>query len=123
MLRKLAVGGVPTVINQLSLVLIVFIINNVMAKNGGSISVAAYSIVSTIATVGYCIGNGISEVSLMLAGISYNEEDEHSLSEIVRNQTIFSIVINLFVTIFFLALADPVISLFAAKDAPERSAA
>lgn len=121
--KEIAQGGVPTMVNQVSLVLLVYVINRTMMRVGNEVAVAAYAIVSTIANIGYCIGNGISEVSLMLAGISYNEEDEHSLSEIVRNQTIFSIVINLFVTIFFLALADPVISLFAAKDAPERSAA
>ena len=121
--KEIAQGGVPTMVNQVSLVLLVYVINRTMMRVGNEIAVAAYAIVSTIANIGYCIGNGISEVSLMLAGISYNEEDEHSLSEIVRNQTIFSIVINLFVTIFFLALADPVVSLFAASDAPERSAA
>ena len=121
--KEIAQGGVPTMVNQVSLVLLVYVINRTMMRVGNEVAVAAYAIVSTIANIGYCIGNGISEVSLMLAGISYNEEDEHSLSEIVRNQTIFSIVINLFVTIFFLALADPVISLFASSDAPERSAA
>ncbi len=121
--KEIAQGGIPTMVNQVSLVLLVYLVNRTLMRVGSEVSVAAYAIVSTIANIGYCIGNGISEVSLMLAGISYNEEDEHSLSEIVRNQTLFSIVINLFVTIFFLALADPMISLFAGSDAPERGAA
>ena len=121
--KEIAQGGIPTMVNQVSLVLLVYVINRTMMRVGQEVAVAAYAIVSTIANIGYCIGNGISEVSLMLAGISYNEEDEHSLSEIVKNQTIFSIVINLFVTIVFLTLAGPVISLFAGSDAPERGAA
>ncbi len=123
LLAEIAKGGIPTVINQVSLVLLVYLINQTMMRVGDKVAVAAYSIVSTIANIGYCIGNGISEVSLMLAGISYNEEDEKSLSEIVKQQTIFSVVINLLVTIVFLALADPMVSLFVKGDAAERGQA
>ena len=59
----------------------------------------------------------------MLAGISYNEEDEKSLSEIVRQQTIFSIVINLLVTIVFLVLAAPLVDLFVTDDPEVRKIA
>lgn len=121
--KEIAQGGIPTMVNQVSLVLLVYVVNRTLMRVGSEVAVAAYAIVSTIANIGYCIGNGISEVSLMLASISYNEEDEHSLSEIVRNQTIFSVVINLFVTIAFLALAGPLVSLFAGSDAPERATA
>lgn len=121
--KEIAKGGVPTVINQVSLVLLVYLINHTMIRVGDAVAVAAYSIVSTIANIGYCIGNGISEVSLMLAGISYNEEDEKSLSEIVKQQTIFSVLINLIVTIVFLALADPMVSLFVKGEAAEKGQA
>ena len=121
--REIAKGGIPTMVNQVSLVLLVYLVNRTMVKVGEEVAVAAYALVSTIANIGYCIGNGISEVSLMLASISYNEDDEKSLSDIVKNQTIFSIGINLFGSIVFLTLADPVVSLFVASDAPERATA
>ena len=112
MLRKLAVGGVPTVINQLSMVVLVFMINKVMMNNGGSISVAAYSIVSTIATVGYCIGNGISEVSLILAGMAYSESDSKALNEIVEKQNDYAVKLNLLAMLVFVFAAPFLVSLF-----------
>ena len=121
--KEIAKGGVPTMVNQVSLVLLVYLVNRTMVRVGQEVAVAAYAVVSTIANIGYCIGNGISEVTLMLASISYNEEDEKSLSEIVKNQTIFSIGINLFAAIVFLVLAEPVVSLFAPADTPERGPA
>ena len=114
--REIIRGGIPTVINQISLVILVYVINLTMKRAGNEVAVAAYAIVSTIANIGYCIGNGISEVSLMLAGISFNEEDEKSLSEIVKQQTIFSVVINFFVTVAFLVLAGPLVNLFVADN-------
>ncbi len=121
--KEIAKGGVPTMVNQVSLVLLVFLVNKTMMRVGDEIAVAAYSIVSTIANIGYCIGNGISEVTLMLGGISYNEEDEQSLSEIVKQQTLFSVVINFIVMIAFLVLADPLVSLFVKPEALEQSQA
>ena len=109
---ELALGGIPTVINQISLVLLVFTINKVMMKAGGNIAVAAYSIVSTIANLGYCIGNGTSEVSLMLTGIYYEEEDEHSLSEIVKTQTIFASILGGAAMLMIGILASPLVKLF-----------
>ncbi|MBR4342706.1 MAG: ATP-binding protein [Lachnospiraceae bacterium] len=105
-------GGIPTVINQISLVLLVFTVNKVMMSAGQNTAVAAFSIVSTIANLGYCIGGGISEVSLMLTSISYTEEDEHSLKEIVKVQSVYAIFINLAATLIFVVFATPLVRLF-----------
>jgi len=111
-LKEIGAGGIPTVINQISLVLLVFTINKVMMKTGGNIAVAAYSIVSTIANLGYCIGNGISEVSLMLTGIYYGEEDELSLGRIVKVQTIYAILLDAVATVVIILAAKPLVRLF-----------
>ena len=111
-LKEIALGGIPTVINQISLVLLVFTVNKVMMNAGQNVAVAAFSIVSTIANLGYCLGNGISEVSLMLTGISFNEEDEHSLREIVKAQSFYACIINAGAMIVFLVLASPMVQLF-----------
>lgn len=113
---QIALGGVPTVINQISLVLLVFTINKVLIKSsgstGGNIAVAAFSIVSTIANLGYCIGNGVSEVSLMLSGLSYEEEDDHSLTDIVKTQTFFATLLGGASMAVFLIFAGPIVRLF-----------
>ena len=111
-LKEIALGGVPTVINQISLVLLVFTVNKVMMNTGQNIAVAAFSIVSTIANLGYCLGNGVSEVTLMLTGISFNEDDEHALKEIVKTQSFYATVIDAAAMIIFLIFASPLVKLF-----------
>ncbi|MBR6173785.1 MAG: ATP-binding protein [Eubacterium sp.] len=115
--KEMALGGVPTVVNQISLVLLVYIINQTMMRVGETAAVAAYSVVSTIANLGYCLGNGISEVSLMLTGIAYSEEDEKSLREIVKQQTWFAVVIDAAAMVLFLIFAGLLAKLFVNVDA------
>ncbi len=110
--KEMALGGVPTLINQVSLVLLVFIINRTMLHIGEAAAVAAYSVVSTIANLGYCLGNGISEVTLMLTGIAYSEEDKKSLREIVKEQTRFAVIIDAVAMAFFLIFAGLLARLF-----------
>ena len=110
--KDIANGGIPTIVNQVSFVLLVFTVNKVMMDTGSNTSVAAFSIVLTIANLGYCLGNGISEVTLMLAGISYNEEDEHSLKDIVKIQSLYAIIIDLVAMVLFLLSASKLATLF-----------
>ena len=118
--KEMAMGGIPTVVNQISLVLLVFIINRTMLRVGEAAAVAAYSVVSTVANLGYCLGNGISEVSLMLTGIFYIEEDEKNLKEIVKQQTWFAVVIDAVVMVLFLIFAGLLAKLFVFPgDTPE----
>jgi putative MATE family efflux protein len=111
-LGEIAAGGVPTVINQISLVLLVFSVNKVMMKTGGNLAVAAYSIVSTIANLGYCVGTGVSEVSLMLTSIYHTEEDGHSLRDIFKAQTFYSIILGGATTALLMICANPLVRLF-----------
>ena len=110
--KEIAAGGVPTVINSLSLVMLVYIINHTMMSVGGKAAVAAYSVVSTVANLGYCLGNGVSEVSLMLTGIAYSEEDEHSLRETVKQQIWFAVVIDVAAMVLFLVFGGFLARLF-----------
>ena len=114
--KEMALGGVPTLVNQISLVLLVFIINRTMLRVGEAAAVAAYSVVSTIANLGYCLGNGISEVSLMLTGIAYSEEDKKSLREIVKQQTWFAVVIDAVAMVLFLIFAGLLARLFVSTE-------
>ena len=112
LLKEVVQGGIPTVINSLSLVVLVYIINHTMMSISGKAAVAAYSVVSTVANLGYCLGNGISEVSLMLTGIAYSEEDEKSLKEIVKQQCWFAVVINVAAMVLFMIFAGILARLF-----------
>lgn len=118
MLRKIMGGGVPTIINQLSLVLLVLLINNLLKSTGGYVAVAAYSVISTISNLCYAFCNGNSSVALMMASIFSADEDRTSLYELVDIMRRSAILVLAAVTVFVIICARPIVTLFLA-DEPE----
>ena len=112
LLLKIFRGGIPMLINQVSIVLLVYLVNQVLLDVGQETGVAAFMVCTTIANLGYCIGNGIAEVSLMLTSIAYKEEDRNAFGTIIKEQTRMSVIINAIVTILFFSLAVPLVRLF-----------
>ncbi len=112
MLRRILGGGVPTVINQLSLVLLVLLINNLLKSTGGYVAVAAYSVISTISNLCYAFCNGNSSVALMMASIFTTDEDRSSIYELVSVMTRCAVIALAAVTVFVIACAHPIVSLF-----------
>lgn len=84
-IRELLVSGVPTVFNMASTVILTFVLNRILLQpsNGGSVAVAAYSVISTIGNSANCISTGVGGVSLTLSGVFYNEEDHTGLKEML----------------------------------------
>ncbi len=109
---EIAKNGVPTLLNQVSLVLLVFLFNKLLLDVGGNLAVASYSIVSTIGNLCYCFCSGIGSVSLMLASLFYSDEDRRSLQTVVKTMTFFSIVLNAVVIAVVLAAAPILVGLF-----------
>ena len=107
-------GGIPTVINQISLVALVFLVNRLLMKAGGGTAVASYSVISTIGNLCYCFGSGTGAVSLTLSAFFYHDEDRDSLIRLVRIQTEWAAVLNLLLIGFVEILAVPMVSLFTA---------
>ena len=106
-------AGVPTVINQVSLVLMVFIFNRILLSvENGNDAVAAYSVITTIGNICYSISFGIGAVSLMLSSMFFTDEDRTSLKSLVKTMSYFAVVMNVFVIIVVMAVAFPLVSLF-----------
>lgn len=112
LIGKIIKGGIPMLVNQVSIVMLVYLVNHVLLDIGQKTAVAAYMVSTTIANLGYCIGNGIAEVSLMLTSIAYKEEDRGAFGKIIKEQTRVSVIINSIVTIAFFAGAVPLVKLF-----------
>ena len=109
--------GIPTVINQISLVLLVFTLNKILLNVGGNDAVAAYSVISTVGNLCYCFGSGIGSVALLLSSIFYTDEDRSELRSLVRTMTFYAVVLNAAVTAAVLAFAGPLSVLFLEGDA------
>ncbi|MBQ9543928.1 MAG: ATP-binding protein [Clostridia bacterium] len=107
--------GVPTVINQAGLVLMVFIFNQILISvPNGKDAVAAYSVVSTVGNICYCFSAGIGAVALMLSSIFFTDEDRTSLFVLVKTMTRCSVITAVCVTAATAALSSPLAGLFIA---------
>ena len=116
MLRAILADGVPTVVNQLSLVLLVFLLNRILRAVGGNISVAAYSVVSTVSNLCYAFSTGIASVALMLAAIFNADEDRSSLITLVKTMRRSAVTVLAAVTLAVLTFARPMVALFLADN-------
>ena len=110
--RELASYGVPTVVNQISLVLLVFLLNRILLDVEGTVAVAAYSVISTVGNICYCFGSGIGSVAMMLAAIFFAERDRTSIRELVGVLMRHAVVLGAAVTAVVLVAARPLVTLF-----------
>ena len=110
--RELLSYGVPTVVNQVSMVLLVFLLNRILLEVSGNLGVAAYSVISTVGNLCYCFGSGVGAVAMMLGATFYADRDRSSIRSLVKTMTRSAIILDLAVTAVVLAAAGPLIALF-----------
>ncbi|MBQ7715766.1 MAG: ATP-binding protein [Clostridia bacterium] len=110
--RELVSYGVPTVVNQISMVLLVFILNRILLDVQGTVAVAAYSVISTVGNICYCFGSGIGAVAMMLAAVFFAERDRTSIRELVRVMSRSALILDVAVTAVVALAARPLVYLF-----------
>ena len=105
-------GGVPTMVNMASFIVLVFVLNRVLMHTGGAAAVAAYAVGSAIGNAGNCISTGMNGVSLTLSGIFYNEEDRTGLKKLLGLLVRYSVILGLIAAALLVILAPACVSLF-----------
>lgn len=115
--RSLLTYGVPTVLNQISTVLLVLLLNRLLESSSGTVAVAAYSVISTIGNICYCFGTGIGSVAMMLASVFYTDRDRSAIRELVKLMSIYAIVLDAAITALGVLAAKPLVALFLGADA------
>ena len=111
-LKELLSYGVPTVINQISMVLLVFLFNRLLLSVEGTAAVAAYSVISTVGNICFCVGSGIGAVAMMLAAIFYGDRDRTSIRKLVGVMTGYAVLLDALVTAAVLLAAPLLVTLF-----------
>ncbi len=104
--------GVPTVINQLSLVLLVFVLNKLLLDVGSNAAVAAYSVVSTVGNICYSFGSGVASVALLLSSMFYIDEEKPALISLMKTMTFYALILDVAVTVIVLLTAPLLVGLF-----------
>lgn len=100
----IARAGSPVLVSQSCYTVRVLFFNLMLLKIGGSVAVAAFAVITTIANLVYSIGVGAGSVTLMLSSIFYSDEDRTSLLSLVREMlsyTAFLIIITVSVVEIF----------------------
>lgn len=120
---ELASNGLPTVVNSISMVLLVFLLNRMLLSVEGTRAVAAYSVISTVGNICYCFGSGTGAVAMMLASIFYADRDRTSIRSLVQIMTRWAVVLDVAVTAVGLAAAVPLITLFLGENVEAKSIA
>ena len=111
-LKRLIIDGVPTLINQVSLVFLTYIFNKILLEVGGNVTVAAYSVISSAGNICYSFSAGIAAVSLMLSAVLYSDQERTALVSLVRSMIFYSFIICGTVTVIVFAAARPLVNLF-----------
>ncbi len=83
-IKQIGIAGSPVIIGQTCFVVRVYFINHILLAASGAVAVAAFSVISTMGTICFCIGLGAGSVTLMLSSIFWSEEDRSSLYELIR---------------------------------------
>ncbi|MBQ8119767.1 MAG: ATP-binding protein [Ruminococcus sp.] len=109
---RLVKDGVPTLINQVSLVLLTFVLNKLLLDVSGNHAVAAYSVISTVGNICYAFSSGIAAVALTLSAIFYGDEDSTALKKLVKIMSCYAVVICTVVTVIVLIAAKPLVTMF-----------
>ncbi len=105
-------NGVPTVINQLSLVLLVYVFNHILLNVNGKLAVAAYSVITTVSNLCYSFGSGVAAVALTLSSVFFGDEDRTSLLSLMRIMTLYAIILDVIVTIAVQFASPVMVGLF-----------
>ena len=109
--------GVPTAINSLAMVVLVFTLNKILLGVGGNLSVAAYSVISTVGNICYCFGSGVASVALLLAAIFYSDEDRTAIHTLVKTMSFYAVALDAALILAVLLLAPALAGLFLTKPA------
>ncbi|MBR7092272.1 MAG: hypothetical protein IKI50_03700 [Clostridia bacterium] len=114
--------GVPTMVNQLSLVLLTFVLNKLLLEVGQNVAVAAYSVISTVGNICYSFSGGIASVALMLASLLYMDEDKTGLRDLMRTMLFYALTVCAAVTLVVAAAAPWLVRVFLDNAAAEQMA-
>ena len=115
-IRALVKGGVPTVINTASVVVLVFVMNKLLLSANGEDHVAAFTVITTLGNAGNCVSTGIGGVALTMSGILYNEEDRKGLCQVLGMLLRRAVLLGAAAAALFILLAPQFIGLFMGDD-------
>ena len=110
-------GGASMIFSDVCFVISVYLINQILLRTAGGNAVAAYSVISTLANLIFCIGYGTGSVTLTLSSVFYGDQDRSSILALIREMVPFSLVLMSFAVLLADCSAPWLVGLFVGGDA------
>lgn len=104
--------GSPAALQKALRTLLSFTVNQILLVFGGSIALAAYTIVSSIGNLINSVGQGMSSATLTITGVMYGERIKKNLSDLYKAFIKYSVLWNLVMVAVVLIGADYLVILF-----------
>ena len=120
---RLLKAGIPTVVNMATSVAFTFVMNRLLLHHGGSLAVAAYSVVNTLGGAANCISSGAGGVALTLSSMFYHEEDRTGLRQMLSSMIRYSLVMGVAMTVFIYLATPGLVGLFLPEAGDSRTMA
>lgn len=109
---QLVKEGFPLLINKICLSVLPIIINILLTIHGGSVAVAAFSVINSIGNILSSPAIGINAVTLAMASMFYGDRDKKSLTKSMKIILRYAWILLLFVCAGMVIFARPVVRLF-----------
>ena len=105
-------GGVPTIFNMASTVVLILFMNRLLLRAGANAAVAAFSVVTTISSAANCISTGMGGVALTMSGILGTEDDRTGLCGLFTLLVRYAVMLGVVATALLVPLAPYCVRLF-----------
>ena len=115
--------GLPMAINQACFTALVFIVNKLLLKYGGTNAVAAYSVISSVSTFCFILSNGVGGATRILAGVFYGEEDKKALRETLEIAIKYVLIMTAAAAVLVAVFSGSIAVLFMGDDKEAAAAA
>ena len=117
-IAELFKSALPSVFNIGTGVLLVFFVNKILMGVNGSMAVAAYTVINTLANASNCVSTGLYGVTLTLSGILFQEEDRTGLKTLLKVYLPRCVVLGLAVALILIFAAPQLVGLFITDAGP-----
>ena len=105
-------GGLPSIFNLATIVVLVFVLNNLLLNVSGDNAVAAFSVIQTLGNASNCITTGIGGVTLTMVGIMFQEEDRGGLRKVINQLYRYAVILGIVVGGLLIGFAPLLVRLF-----------
>ncbi|MBQ3513140.1 MAG: MATE family efflux transporter [Lachnospiraceae bacterium] len=104
--------GVPSLITEVALGIVIIIFNIMILRLQGNVGVAAYGVIANLSLVVTAIFTGIAQGMQPLTSRAYGHGDNKNLKQIFRYAMVTMVLVSISIYLLLFGLANPIVGVF-----------